>query len=164
MFIVSLFFLWFILRDLFENKGYMRQINSPANTPNSQDAIFSKVTMISLFIGGIGQLIAILILLIVFGYAQSQIKGAKSYTITLPSYTNLWNFRICLIIITVLMGLVAFVQSFSNANPETQTYMRSAITAVCSAGILGLMGYELYLSVNVLSVKQKNLLLYNVAD
>ena len=126
------------------------------------DSVFSKVSMISLLIGGIGQLIAMIILLIVFSYAQSQIKDAKSYTITLPSYSHLYNFKLCLIVVTVLMGILTFVQAYSNSTEETQRYMRSAITAVSSMGILGVMGYELFLSVRVLDVRQKNLLLYNV--
>ena len=165
-FILSLFFLWFVLRDLFQSPNYAKLISMPASfdLPQGQDSIFSKVSLTALLIGGIGQLIAMIIILIVFSYAQNQVKNAKSYTITLPSYTHLYNFKICLVMITFLMGCLVFVHAYSNATPDIQRYMRTAITAVTSIGIIGIMAYQMYLSVCVLNVRQKNLLLYNVAE
>ena len=102
--------------------------------------------------------------LIVFGYATNQVKEAKKYFVINDFKDILFHFKTTVAIATFFIGLTAFLIVYMYSPEEYKEYLKTIIFTGLTCGILGLVGYQLKLSVDFLKVKQKKLKLYNIIE
>lgn len=158
LFILNFFLVAFILNDIYSNKEIM---NSLLQRSNSSIYRFAFYIML---LGGIGQFITILISLIVFSYATHQVKDAKKYTVISDFKDVLFNFKTAIACSTFFIGLSAFFTVFINSPDNYKELLKKIVFVGLSAGIVGLVGYEIALVIQFFKVKRRKLKLYNIIE
>jgi len=172
--VLSIFGTIFIIRDIFSIEKIYTCIfgvglTDKTATCDDTTSNFLKLFIFSLVVGCLSQFISLAIILSVFDYGRQ--KFTQSFIVKKMSGFNeslLYNFKQMFIVgsalILILTYLIAFSYGIKDLSPEDIhiDLMRKIGCSALSLTLLGIIGYELYLAVEFLKIRQKNAQLYIV--
>lgn len=158
VFILNFFLVAFILNDIYSNKSIMSSLTK------KNASLMARLALYAIILGGVGQFTSLIVSLIVFGYATNQVKEAKKYFVINDFKDILFQFKTTIVTSTFFIGLTAFLIVYMYSPEEYKEYLKTIVFTGLTCGILGLVGYQLKLSVDFLKVKQKKLKLYNIIE
>lgn len=153
LFILNFFGSLFVIRDILFLPGYYNAFATPMSNYITFFTFALVVTVLAHFC-------ALAIILAVFDYGK---KSKYDFRVKKMSEKNtkiLTDFKKIFISSTALVGLLAFLLVYKHVSLEVQELMFKVISTMISLALLGMIGYELFLSVQFLKTKQHHNPLY----
>lgn len=156
IFILNFFTIAFIASDMMGNRGILEELGG------GPDQMYVSLGLIGILLGGITQFISIAIFLAIFAYAKEQVHTATQYNFVLDYTDMFYRFKLYFIISSFLIGMLGIIIGLKYSDEKTKSTLSNIIFTVFPLTIFGLVGYEMYMSIKLLKVKDYNMQLYNV--
>lgn len=154
LFILNFFGSVFVIRDILFLPNFYMAFASPSMSSYLTFFTFALVVTV------LAHFCSLSIILAVFDYGK---KSKYDFRVKKMSEKNtkiLTDFKKIFISSTALVGLLAFLLVYKHVSPEIQELMFKIISTMISLALLGMIGYELFLSVQFLKTKQHHNPLY----
>jgi len=156
----------FLIRDI-TNISNLKNILNSANIPSltTDNSMFLYFFIGALTVGILAKVITLTFFLVVLDYGRKELKPTDTNMRKKMSShnTNIMNTYIKFFIISTMMIIALSIVIFISYSSETTRIIVKNISAsLLSLGILGIIGYELFLSIMFLRIRQHKNILYEI--
>lgn len=163
LFVLNVFGGLFMLRDTFiPNIGAINKVlYSQSQTGFSTDnSITLSLFLFALIVAILAQLFAIAITMSVFDYGKPSAYDLRTKPMSSRNENLMRELKKMLAGSTALTGLLGFFVVYQYIPDIYKPLLRNIVCTMISLAVLGIVGYELYLSVMFLRTRQRNAPLY----